>query len=151
MCDYSLKGVKSRPAVVGDKITTHNFMTGTNGFRATNDKGAAASATAICVLPGTELSFDKAIRTVTTNPIEAMVSATKRIIGVPPKATERVATFIQVDQQHKDRHHDALEFPDGNIVLLTTLFAGQEATILTLPAKPTNKVEKERQERAEYV
>jgi hypothetical protein len=31
-------------------------------------------------------------------------------------------------------HHDALEFPDGKIVLLTHLLAGQHATVLQLPA-----------------
>ena len=34
MCDYSLHSVKSRPAKVGDKLTTHNFNTGTRGFAA---------------------------------------------------------------------------------------------------------------------
>ena len=31
-------------------------------------------------------------------------------------------------------HHDALEFPDGEIVLLTKLKPGQRATVLQLPA-----------------
>ena len=31
-------------------------------------------------------------------------------------------------------HHDALEFPDGQIVLLTLLKEGQRATVLQLPA-----------------
>jgi len=30
-------------------------------------------------------------------------------------------------------HHDALEFPDGQVVLLTRLCAGQSATVLQLP------------------
>src|SRR4051794_34070092 len=34
-------------------------------------------------------------------------------------------------------HHDALfEFPDGQMVLLTELLEGQEATLLQLPAQP---------------
>jgi hypothetical protein len=33
-------------------------------------------------------------------------------------------------------HHDALEFPDGHIVLLTQLCEGQHATVLQLPARP---------------
>jgi hypothetical protein len=33
-------------------------------------------------------------------------------------------------------HHDALEFPDGKIVLLTHLCKGQRATVLQLPARP---------------
>jgi len=30
-------------------------------------------------------------------------------------------------------HHDALEFPDGQVVLLTHLREGQRATVLQLP------------------
>src|SRR5258708_8331858 len=52
MCDFSLHNVKSRPAKVGDKLTTHNFITGTCGFAAPED-----STTAVCILPGTELAF----------------------------------------------------------------------------------------------
>jgi hypothetical protein len=52
MCDYSLHTVKSRPAKVGDKLTTHQFNTGTTGFAAPEDAN-----TAVCVLPGTELAF----------------------------------------------------------------------------------------------
>ena len=37
MCDYSLHSVKSRPARVGDKLTTRNFNTGTRGFAAPED------------------------------------------------------------------------------------------------------------------
>ena len=57
MCDYSLHHVKSRPAKVGDKLTTHNFNTGTRGFAAPEDAN-----TAVCVLPGTELAFAKEVR-----------------------------------------------------------------------------------------
>jgi hypothetical protein len=31
-------------------------------------------------------------------------------------------------------HHDALEFPDGQVVLVTRLCEGQRATVLQLPA-----------------
>ena len=31
-------------------------------------------------------------------------------------------------------HHDALEFPDGQLVLVTRLCVGQRATVLQLPA-----------------
>ena len=57
MCDYSLHNVKSRPAKVGDKLTTRNFNTGTRGFAAPED-----ASTAVCVLPGTELAFARAVR-----------------------------------------------------------------------------------------
>jgi hypothetical protein len=52
MCDYSLQYVRSRPAKVGDKLTTRDFGTRTRGFAAAEDAGVA-----VCVLPGTELAF----------------------------------------------------------------------------------------------
>src|SRR4029453_6198453 len=57
MCDYSLHHVKSRPAKVGDKLTTRNFSTGTRGFAAPED-----CTTAGCVLPGTELAFAEEVK-----------------------------------------------------------------------------------------
>lgn len=148
MCDYSLMHVKRRDAKVADKLVTHDFTTGTSGFKAVNDPGAASGATAICVLPGTELSFAESIRTRSIGPYQADVNGKKQTIGVPPKSAERTATFIQVDKELANRHHDALQFADGNIVLLTSLQPGQEATVLTLPAAPRTPVEKKAQERA---
>jgi hypothetical protein len=52
MCDYSLQNVRSRPAKVGDRLTTQDFGTGTRGFAASED-----CKMAVCVLPGTELAF----------------------------------------------------------------------------------------------
>ena len=49
------------------------------------------------------------------------------------------------------KHHDALEFPDGRIVLLTRLSEGQEATVLQLPAQPTTAAEADAQKRIAYV
>jgi hypothetical protein len=54
MCDYSLHSIKSRPAKVGDKLITRDFGTGTRGFAASEDRSVA-----VCVLPGTELSFSQ--------------------------------------------------------------------------------------------
>ena len=48
-------------------------------------------------------------------------------------------------------HHDALEFPDGQIVLLTCVREGQEATVLQLPAEPKTAVEAEAQKRVAFV
>ena len=56
MCDYSLQSVASRPAKVGDKLTTWDFGTGTIGFAAAED-----TRVAVCVLPGTELAFSKPV------------------------------------------------------------------------------------------
>jgi len=46
----------------------------------------------------------------------------------------RTAIFRQINQEHQWANHDALEFPDGEIVLLTYLLEDQEATVLQLPA-----------------
>jgi hypothetical protein len=45
------------------------------------------------------------------------------------------AIFRQVNKNEPFKHHDALEFPDGRIVLLTRLREGQQATVLQLPAQ----------------
>ena len=42
MCDYSLHSIKSRPARVGDKLTTRNFNTGTRGFAAPEDASTSS-------------------------------------------------------------------------------------------------------------
>ena len=41
MCDFSLEAVRSWPAKVGDKLTTHTFNWGTRGFCAPEDPGMA--------------------------------------------------------------------------------------------------------------
>ena len=48
----------------------------------------------------------------------------------------RTAIFRQINKDKRATHHDALEFPNGEIVLLTTLVEGQQATVLQLPAEP---------------
>ena len=42
-------------------------------------------------------------------------------------------------------------FPDGQIVLLTVLREGQQATVLQLPAEPKTAIESAAQQRAAYV
>jgi hypothetical protein len=61
------------------------------------------------------------------------------------------AIFRQVNKQRVAAHHDALEFPDGQVVLLTFLCEGQQATVLQLPAEPKTPRELESQKRAAYV
>ena len=136
MCDYSLHNVKSRPAKVGDRLTTHNFNTGTRGFAAPEDV-----STAVCVLPGTELAFANKVKCVSS-----------RFLGW--KATElnhATAIFRQVNKEEPRTHHDALEFPDGQIVMLTDLLEGQEATVLQLPAQPMTEAERQAQQRVAHV
>ena len=136
MCDYSLHNVKSRPAKVGDKLTTHNFNTGTRGFAA--PEGAS---TAVCVLPGTELAFATEVRCGRSG-----FSGCK--VG---EVNQTTALFRQINKDNPHTHHDALEFPDGQIVLLTDLFEDQEATVLQLPAQPATAAEAAAQERVALV
>jgi len=117
MCDYSLHHVKSRPAKVGDQLTTRYFGFGTRGFSASEDEN-----TAVCVLPGTELSFRQEVRCV------RMWPWSKSVIDY------MTAIFRQINQHDRMAHHDALEFPNGRIVLLTHLEEGQQAAVLQLPA-----------------
>jgi hypothetical protein len=136
MCDYSLQGALSRPAKVGDKLTTRDFGAGTRGFAAPENR-----AVAVCVLPGTELAFSNEVAV----PRASFLGWKEQTLG------HRTAIFRQLDKDAPRAHHDALEFPDGRIVLLTHLCEGQEATVLQLPAQPTTEVEVEQQTRAEYV
>jgi hypothetical protein len=137
MCDYSLQNVRSRPAKVGDKLTTRDFGTLTRGFAAAED-----SAVAVCVLPGTELAFSNAVTI--TNP--------SFFIGwKEEKLGHETAIFRQVNKNKPMQHHDALEFPDGRIVLLTKLSEGQEATVLQLPAQPVTVAEADAQKRVAHV
>jgi hypothetical protein len=136
MCDYSLYSVKSRPAKVGDKLTTHDFGTGTRGFAASEDVNVAA-----CVLPGTELSFADEIKCLPTG----LIAWRDKVID------HKTAIFRQINKDKVVAHHDALEFPDGRIALLTLLAEDQQATILQLPAAPKTAVEAESQRRAAYV
>jgi hypothetical protein len=131
MCDYSLHNVKSRPAKVGDKLTTRQFDSLTTGFAAPEDANLA-----VCVLPGTELAF-------ATN-----VSCQPRwVFGWKTDAVNHTtAIFRQINKDNPCAHHDALEFPDGQIVLLTRLADGQQATVLQLPADPARASKGQAQE-----
>ena len=57
----------------------------------------------------------------------------------------------QINKGALHTNHDALEFPDGKIVLLTRLFEGQNATVLTLPTRPKAAAEAETQQPVAYV
>jgi hypothetical protein len=129
MCDYSLHHVKTRPAKVGDKLTARRFGLGTRGFCAPEDMNVA-----VCLLPGTELSFAAEVK-----------CADYRLFAWRDTViNHKTAIFRQINKDRVAAHHDALEFPDGQIVLLTFLQEGQEATVLQLPAAekpPTSSAE----------
>ncbi|HWW48621.1 MAG TPA: hypothetical protein VNZ94_12360 [Xanthobacteraceae bacterium] len=117
MCDYSLHAVASRPAKVGETLISTRFPgTPTRGFSAENEPNVA-----VCLMPGTELSFDQDIQ------YDRKWFATR-------SAGYRVARFCRVDTIDQYQHRDALSFPDGNTVLLTALVEGQRAHVLQLPA-----------------
>jgi hypothetical protein len=119
MCDYSLHHVQSRAAKVGDKLVTNRFNYSTSGFSAPENIHVA-----VCVLPGTELSFTKEVKRAPAS----LWPWSKNIIH------HKTAIFRQVNLDNPRVHHDALEFPDGELVLLTHLVEGQQATVLQLPA-----------------
>src|SRR3984893_2557928 len=103
MCDYSLHAVASRPAKVGERLIATSFSGGTRGFAAQGEPKVA-----VCLLPGTELAFDQDgkydqswIWKTTTN--------------------FRVARFRKIDPHNAYRHHDALELPDGHIIVVHPL------------------------------
>ena len=119
MCDYSLHLVASRPAAVGDKLVSTDFARSiTRGFAAVGD-----ADTAVCLLPGTELAFEDNV-------------SYDRAFSLFGKARvgHRVARFRQINMEDPNVHHDALEFPGGQVVLLTRLTPGHHATVLQMPA-----------------
>ena len=121
MCDYSLHLVASRAAKVGDELVTTKFNNSiTRGFAAIGEPNLA-----VCLLPGTEVAFEKEV-------------SFDRVVGIFPrrKLAEKVARFRQINEGQFSAHHDALEFPDGETVLLTRLCEGQHATVLQLPPSP---------------
>ena len=122
MCDYSLESQISRSAQAGDRIKTSAFPnTRTRGFC---DCGNGRIA--VCVLPGTEISFDQ--------PIGAHGIWSGLVNWFQGRS--RLARFRQIETDNAHTHHDALELDNGRIVLLTRLNPGQLATVLQLPAVP---------------
>jgi hypothetical protein len=117
MCDYSLHAVATRPAEVAETLVSTEFSTGTRGFA-----GPDNPQIAVCLRPGTEIAFEKDAQT------DGMML--RKNIG------DRLARFRQINIDRAHQHHDALEFSNGTIVLVTDLAAGQRATVLQLPASP---------------
>src|SRR3979490_3127702 len=120
MCDYSLHAVATRPAEVAETLVSTNFSTGTHGFASPEDPKVA-----VCLRPGTELAFENDVQT------DGMMF--RKNIGV------RLARFRQINLNQRYQHNDELEFSNGAIVLVTNLAAGQRATVLQLPASPTEE------------
>jgi hypothetical protein len=121
MCDYSLHHVATRPAQIEDKLVTTKFRNSiTRGFAGVGDPNVA-----VCLLPGTEIAFDENVE---CEPSFGIGILSNKKIG------HRLARFRQINMDNAVTHHDALEFSDGQVVLLTRLCVGQRATVLQLPA-----------------
>ena len=121
MCDYSLHHVATRPAQIEDKLVTTKFKNSiTRGFAAVGEPYVA-----VCLLPGTEIVFDENVECEPSFDIDILPNK---------KIEQRLARFRQINMDNAVTHHDALEFPDGQVVLLTRLCVGQRATVLQLPA-----------------
>lgn len=121
MCDYSLHLIASRPAKVADKLVSTDFVKSiTRGFTEMTQPEVA-----VCLLPGTELAFDS----------DVVYDRAFSMFG-RARVEHRVARFRQINIDDPHVHHDALEFPGGQIVMVTRLLPGQTATVLQLPASP---------------
>ena len=71
-------------------------------------------------VPGTELAFEKEVGA--------------RVIVLYSGGSGTRWQCRRVNKGQSNVHHDALELPDGKIVLLTNLCKDQRATVLQLPA-----------------
>jgi hypothetical protein len=122
MCDYSLHAVDTRPAQVGDVLVSTRFIGSlTRGFCA-----AGEPQVAVCLRPGTELAFEREVE------IDHALRRLLPSFGFG-RLTGKLARFRQFDMHRPDVHHDALEFADGRVVLVTQLCEGQRASVLQLP------------------
>jgi hypothetical protein len=141
MCDYSLHVVASRPAKVGDKlITTEFWNSATRGFSPVGEPKVA-----VCLLPGTEVAFEKEVER------EVRGFRLRFFKREPEHIPHRVARFRQVNMENPHTHHDAIEFPDGQVVLLTHLRPCQHASVLQLPAQAKPPADVEAQARVAHV
>jgi hypothetical protein len=109
------------PALIEDRLVTTKFRKSiTRGFAAIGDPHVA-----VCLLPGTEIAFEENVECESSFGIGILSNK---------KIGHRLARFRQINVDNPVTHHDALEFPDGQVVLLTRLCVGQRATVLQLPA-----------------
>ena len=93
------------------------------------------------MLPGTELAFAHEVKRLPARLWPWQDNLIKH----------KTAVFRQINKDKVAAHHDALEFPDGQIVLLTCLSEGQQATVLQLPTAPKSVAESEAQRRVAYI
>jgi hypothetical protein len=132
MCDYSLHAVATRPAEVAETLISTKFQTtSTRGFASPDNPTIA-----VCLRPGTEIAFESEVQT------DGMTF--RKSIG------DRLARFRQINLNEPTQHHDALEFSNGAVILVTDLTPGQRATVLQLPASPMEQKPAAAQPAARY-
>ena len=132
MCDYSLHAVATRPAEVAETLISTKFQTtSTRGFASPDNPNIA-----VCLRPGTEIAFESEVQT------DGMTF--RKSIG------DRLARFRQINLNEPTQHHDALEFSNGAVILVTDLTPGQRATVLQLPANPMEQKPEAAQPAARY-
>src|SRR5262249_36266155 len=94
----------------------------TRGFAAVGEPNVA-----VCLLPGTEVAFEKEIEFERGFGLFSTWRREKRI-------GDKVARFRQLNADKPNMPHDALEFHNGESVLVTRSCEGEHATVLQLPA-----------------
>jgi hypothetical protein len=140
MYAYGFRKQRLRPAERGDGIITKMFANGGRGFASATDHAQ------VRLLPGTELAFVREVRHINWN----FWSLLKGHFRLRQKTRFKTAIFREIDLQGKGRR-EALEFQDGSIVYLSSLFSGQRATVLQLPAPTRWSIDGRRQKRRPMV
>jgi hypothetical protein len=83
-------------------VSTRFMNGGTVGFASPAERGVA-----VCLLPGTELAFEKKVRY-------------RGAWFKSHTVNFNVAKFCKLAPEDPFQHHDALAFPDGSTVLVNT-------------------------------
>ena len=153
MCDYRLQNVKSRPRKDWRQDDDRSFRLCHNRlFRSgRHDRCGLRYSQETSVVSQMKLAdqvYGRGIRTsrITKSRSSDVASFRERSFRSQMKLDDQVygrgirtspitkPNFRQINQDDPRTHHDALELPDGRIVLLTFLKEGQQATVLQLPA-----------------
>ncbi len=88
MCDYSLHLTASRPAKAGETLITTKFHAFTRGFSSVQERNVA-----VCLLPGTELSFEREVQYDTVDFWHTKRQVAHKVPGFG-KSTRASAKFI---------------------------------------------------------
>ena len=120
MCDYSLGGIDSRLAKVGEELVVHRFSTGSKGLTSPEYLKPKPKAKVLTKILGNRNS---------SGPMECAVC-------IPDGAkltlfSTEIVTFRQLTEREYT-HRDVLEFNDGNILSLQELKEGQRLQVLSL-------------------